>query len=109
MNEQEKKEFVNQILPGTTPLMAACMNGHTKVGEVLIESGAYLDVRDCNGLTALMFAAGNGHMETTKMLLYRGADKDIIDQNGKTAEELSILNGHKEIARVIANWANNDN
>lgn len=58
-----------------TPLMWACMKGHTDVARVLLEvGGADANAVTCEDETALYFAAQNNLPELANLLLEHGAD-----------------------------------
>jgi ankyrin repeat protein len=54
---------------GTTPLHNAAENGHTKVVQALLKSGAQVDKEDNGGQTPLLYAAWRGHAEVVQTLL----------------------------------------
>lgn len=61
----------------TTPLMAACRNGHVEVARYLVEqAGADVNQDECEDLTALNYAAYSGSIELVDLLLDHGADID---------------------------------
>ena len=60
---------------GMTPLIAACLGGHSQTVSALIAAGANVDVADIHGSTALMyamFAEDAGHVEAVVALLAAG-------------------------------------
>jgi ankyrin repeat protein len=65
--------------------MAASLNGHAEVLNLLAENGAKLDLKSNDGTSALIFAAQNGNREIVKLLLEKGASPDLKDNEGKTA------------------------
>jgi ankyrin repeat protein len=66
-------------------LMAAALEGHPQVVELLLAGGAAVNARTADGQTPLMYAAINGSPDIVNLLLARGADIHARDQNGKTA------------------------
>ena len=68
-----------------TDLMAASLNGHTEVVELLADNGAELDLKNDDGATALIFASRHGNAEIVKLLLEKGANPELKDNEGKTA------------------------
>ena len=56
-----------------------------EVVELLIESGAQLDLQDDWGFTALHWAVQEGQPGALRLLVEAGADKSILDNDSKTA------------------------
>lgn len=59
---------------GATPLHRAAGAGHAATVELLLSSGAAVEVEDADGETALLAAAANGHADCLRTLLSAGAD-----------------------------------
>lgn len=59
---------------GRTALHLAAIEGHTKVVQFLIDSGASVGTQDKLGKTAVHAAAANGNMAALDMLKRKGAD-----------------------------------
>lgn len=53
--------------------MWASLNGHDKVAQLLIESGAQVDAVDLDKFTPLMRAARHGHLQVAQVLIPCGA------------------------------------
>jgi hypothetical protein len=53
----------------STPLMLACMAGHTQIVEMLIERGSNLDAEDRRAITALVLAAQYGHVSCVRTII----------------------------------------
>ena len=69
---------------GRTPLHLAAGNGRKEVAQILVESGAEVNVADGDGRTPLHWAAKRGHKEVAQLLIENGADKDMADNEGNT-------------------------
>ena len=54
---------------GNSLLMWACLTGMKKNCEILLNTGALVDIQDHEGETALLKAASKGHDEVCIMLL----------------------------------------
>lgn len=72
---------------GTTPLMMAVQFNNCEAAEVLIDSGAQVDLMDNQGKTALMVACGLGfdNISIIKKLIEYGADVNHHDNDGMFA------------------------
>jgi ankyrin repeat protein len=67
---------------GMMPLHYVCAKGFYDLAKFLVEQGAWLDARDCEGRTALHYAAASGHYKLVSYLLSRGADAFALDDYG---------------------------
>jgi ankyrin repeat protein len=72
-----------------TLLATAAWHGHTNIVEILLSSGAYVNVPTLSGNTTLMAAATNGHKEVLKRLLAAGANVAATNGYGLTALALA--------------------
>ena len=86
----DKGADVDQETPYGTPLMNAATNAwNVELIEILLKSGAQINLRDRNGRTALFYAEVFGGNNISTMLLKSGANVDIKDMNGKTYMEVT--------------------
>jgi ankyrin repeat protein len=84
-----------------TPLMVASVNGDIRIVNLLVKSGADLDLVDIDGRTALMYAAMNGRKNVVVKLCESGADRRIKDERGsKTAFDFTSDEGLRKLLRV---------
>ena len=63
----------------------ASRNGHFKVCQLLITSGAGVNIQTPGGVTPLHRSSYCGHAEVTTLLLENGADAELVDSDGRTA------------------------
>jgi len=92
--------FANQH--GDTPLILACWYGHKYIAARLLDSGALLDVANCDGNCALNVAAYRGNSEVVEMLLRHRATVDVPDHmTGKTALVKAAYVGHTPTAIAL--------
>ena len=77
---------------GRTPLHLAARYGHTKIGMLLVNSGAQVDARDCQGATPLHVAACHNHVNIVRYF----SSTSRADLNSRT------LNGSKPIHSAAA-------
>jgi len=92
--------FANQH--GDTPLILACWYGHKFIAARLLDSGALLDLTNCDGNCALNVAAYRGNAEAVEMLLRHKATVDMPDHmTGKTALVKAAYVGHTPTAIAL--------
>ena len=126
-----KRVDVNCVdISKTTPLMFAVSNGHVRVAELLLQSGAtvascqdlltsaarggkiemlelilnngaLLDEPDSEGDRALIEAAKAGHEFATKFLLDRGAEIACGNSHHRNALHEAAGQGHVEVSRIL--------
>lgn len=84
-----------------TPLMWACINGHTYIADFLLQNGADINATDNNGENALMFACEEGHTATAAFLLEKGADINATNNFGSTSLMYACINGHTGTAAFL--------
>lgn len=82
-------------------LLNAAENGEHDRIDFIVNSGAYLDVRNNYGVTPLIWAANNGHILTLKALLNRNPDIEAAANNGKTSLLWASTWGHLDIIEVL--------
>ena len=108
-NEVEVREIIKAKLPvdipdyktGHTPLHMAAERGWTSVVEVLVQSGAHVNVTDKVGGTPLYYAAWRGNITCVELLLKAGADIDAQGFHGDTALHVAAQEGHLQIAQLL--------
>ena len=92
---------------GNSLLMWACLTGMKKNCEILLNTGALVDIQDHEGETALLKAASKGHDEVCIMLLKNKAHINQQSNNGGTPLHSAVVNGHVHTcALLLKNNAN---
>ena len=86
---------------GATALMWAAGYGHTEIVELLIVSGADLDLKSQFGYTALMMAANGGYTNIVELLINAGAEVNVQNVYGDTALMLAAGWCHTEIVELL--------
>jgi len=84
LNEGADVDWQNEELWGSLPLIAAALNNHLHIVEVLLKHGANINLTNRNGNTALHLAATYGRVEVIRLLLARGADINVTTHSNKT-------------------------
>lgn len=75
--------------PSKKELEAAIGNKHTKILELILESGANPNYYTEEGVTPLMLAANLGSSEIINILLKHDANKQSKSKNGETALDIA--------------------
>lgn len=77
-----------------TPLFIACVDGHLKVAQLLIEHSADLEKLDSSGWTCKEHAALRGHIAIARLLAEATSPPDVSSSNGSetssTPQSLSV-------------------
>ena len=85
-----------------TALMSAiCFK--PEVVELLLDSGANVNMKNYLGWTALMMASDYGYKEVVKLLIDNNADISKKNSAGKTALTLAKENRHNDIVEILKN------
>ena len=80
----EKTDAVDKF--GRTALIWAAKKGKLDIcKQLVLEKGADINTKDCDGNTALMFAIWIGAFELVTLLVKAGADVNAKDNDGRTA------------------------
>ena len=97
---------------GRTPLIAACLSGHTEMAALLISHGAELDSDLDQTMSPLFCAAEEGHTRTTQLLLSRGADphralkvRNVIVYPRMTLQRGGSMGGFLVTSRLVEVFA----
>lgn len=96
LNSQDKQ--------GRTALHWAAI-GHTDIVEILLESGADVNVVDARGETPLHVAARWGKQAILQVLVQAGSDVHIQNKSNKTALALAIREGHSDAVETLTRWS----
>lgn len=100
----EEDEAVNWLNgEGRSPLMLACLMGHTECVQHLLTYNARVDSPDLNGHGPLHAAAGNGYEEIVEALIQCEANIMARDKSGKTALQYAAMAGHVPVLSTLHN------
>ncbi|XP_065831509.1 uncharacterized protein [Oscarella lobularis] len=85
------------------PLPEACANGHVKIAELLIDSGAQVDEAVWyGGPTPLQEACSHGHLDVAKLLIDSGAQVNEANKyDGRMALQGACYHGHLDVAKLL--------
>ncbi|XP_068620850.1 ankyrin repeat domain-containing protein 39 [Battus philenor] len=87
---------------GYIPLHYAARNGHIKICDILIKSGAHIDAQTkCGKATPLHKAAAAGKTEAVKFLIQSGACVTKQDIDGQTALHKAIHNKKTDLIKIL--------
>ncbi|XP_047509651.1 NF-kappa-B inhibitor alpha [Pieris napi] len=113
--EKKLLNIVNRY--GHTALHLAVLAGHYYITKRLLDAGALLSVRDCNGETPLHVAVRKTHMKSLKFLLEQLKRSpreyhNVLDQKnykGQTCLHIAASNGNIDQIRTLASYGANIN
>ena len=102
-NSERVYGYINsKDIYGYTALMYASANGHAEIVDLLLESGADVEVRDYGNQTALMYASVHGHDSIVKSLISKGhSNPNVKDNRGLTALSWASSYGYVEAQRAL--------
>ena len=108
MGPHDIRYFLDRTVPdGCTALHVVCYRGHPDCCEILLASGASVDVTNRDGMSPLFTACFNGHQPCAQLLLDAGASVGLPDKQGKTPLHALCVHGRPECApSLIAAGAN---
>ena len=86
---------------GSTPLLEACLKGHTDlVRELVVEHGADLSAKDNYSDDALMCAVTGGHQDLVRILI-KEFNFNANTSQGSIPLHQACINGHTELVRQL--------
>ncbi|XP_072398856.1 protein fem-1 homolog A-like [Diabrotica undecimpunctata] len=110
---EARRDIVNRVKKGCSPLFIACKKGQTEIVEYLInvcsadveQKGLYevQEDRSTHVVTPLWCAAVSGKLEVVQTLLYNGADINAVSDTGSTAVRSACYMTHFEIVKYLVN------
>ena len=94
-----------------TALFLAASNGHKECVDLLISSGADMNIGNKFGKTALMVAAENGYYDIVRCLIsvtdlrsQRAADINQVSKRGLSALMLAAARGFADIVKLLTHY-----
>ena len=95
--------FVNEQNIGATPLMMAAAYNEVPIVNLLLDTGADVNLPDTNGDPAINWAAYYGYTDVAEQLLKAGADKEQVGHGNP--REIAMRRGHQDFVRLMARAA----
>lgn len=90
---------------GQSPLHLAVKQGNSDVVQILLESGAEVDVVETDsGCTSLHYAASLGHVDLCESLVRYGANPDAQTARLETPLHLAVSRGHPEVVALLLKY-----
>ena len=92
----------NHDIPGDTPLIESCLNGHVEIAKALLSHNANVGLQRKSKLDATLITAQKGHFEILELLTEK--DPSYVDRKGplgKTPLITCAFNGHLRIVRAL--------
>ena len=89
-----------------TPLHLSCIRGHLEVSQLLVRSGASLNIQDFEGNTPLHLAVEQGHVQLVTWILTKNPELSIVNRAGKTAVQCTY---NAEIVGIIKEYCRRGN
>ena len=93
-------------LAGLTPLALAMSSQLHLVAELLLKSGANVNVTDADGNTLLHLALLDANSDASLFLLNHGADVNLRTKDNETCLELAIKKSLKEPMEILCKLGN---
>ena len=84
---------------------AAAFN-HSRIVEILLESGADLEAKDMLEMTPLLMAVTHGAVQAAKLLVDHGADTTATDSSLNSALHLAIMYRKPEMVKALLEMDN---
>jgi len=91
------------LYTGNTALYFALVQGNIPFVELLLQSGAELDIRYRNekDMTLVHAAASGGVVDAVRKLILSGAQVNPEDDRGNTPLSEALKNGHADVAKLL--------
>ncbi|CAG9982688.1 unnamed protein product [Clonostachys byssicola] len=84
-----------------TPLHYAAIYGNTMIGELLMDAGADIELRDCIGFTPVFHAVRQGHVAFAELLHSRRANLCRRDFFNRTTADIIGLDDDPEMIELL--------
>ena len=85
----------------TTALYAAVCNGHFEIVQILLKSGASVNIANCHQVTPLHEAAAQKNMKMMKVLYKYGAHLDVFNRYGLSPLCVAVIFNNLDAAHYL--------
>ncbi|ELU03480.1 hypothetical protein CAPTEDRAFT_192646 [Capitella teleta] len=102
--KRKEKVITDEDEFSNTALHLASLAGQNRVVEELLQAGANIEARNCDGWTPLGCAAAKGWEETVCILLDANAQVDPKDRTKTTPLHLCSSRGHAGVVELLLKW-----
>lgn len=86
---------------GKSALHFAAEEGVVAVGQILLDKGCDVDIREEAGWPPLMVAAHDGHLAFVDLLIKNNADIDAEEEEGATSLSIAAQQGHADVVKCL--------
>nr|XP_020645335.1 ankyrin repeat domain-containing protein 7 isoform X3 [Pogona vitticeps] len=97
----QKHDLNEQDKAGRTPLLLACIRGHTDIVTFLVDNKCQLNICDSERSSPLMKAVQHQQEFCAIYLLEHGADPNLVDVNSNTALHFAASDSSTSIAKHL--------
>ena len=103
---ESNAEINKQNDNGTTALMIACKNNHSKVSEYLLKNNAAINFKDKTGNAALHHAVQRKKYDVVKLLIHEGADTNSRNFAGESILDIANATNDQNIVSYVQEYTN---
>ena len=82
-------------------IFSAAAFNHSRIVDILLESGADLEAKDMLEMTPLLMAVTHGSVQAVKLLVDQGADLTATDSSLNSALHLAIMYRKPEMVKAL--------
>ncbi|KAH8989281.1 ankyrin repeat protein [Lactarius akahatsu] len=76
-------------------------NGYVDFSRLLVERGAYVNIRSDGGWSSILLTAGRGHLDIVRLLLMHGADPNVRRHGEDTPIHEALRREHLVVAQLL--------
>jgi len=99
--DQDDMDMDKRNAQGRTALHRAVYKNHFNIVQILVKSGADINLLDNNRRTALHWASFFGHLQIAELLVDNGAILEVKDKVNYAAEDIARIKKHTEMLTFL--------